>query len=93
MSLLLKDPSASLDYAIDWGRQYLDGDTLSESNWVVTPLEEGGLTLEGSSFDERVSSVKLAGGRPGHVYRASNHVVTTSGREDSRSVVLRIEVR
>lgn len=93
MSLLLKDPSAVLDYAIDWGRQYLDGDTLAESSWIVSPVETDGLVIQESIFDHRIASVKLEGGRPGRIYRASNHVVTTAGRQDSRSLILRVEAR
>ena len=42
MTLLLKDPDAVLDYSVDWGAQYLDGDLLAESDWSVTPSEAGG---------------------------------------------------
>src|SRR3982751_3788368 len=40
MTLLLKDPDAVLDYAIDWGAQYLDeGDLIADSTWSVEPDE------------------------------------------------------
>ena len=29
MAFLLKDPGAMLDYAIDWGADYLDNDVLA----------------------------------------------------------------
>ncbi|URD62216.1 hypothetical protein M8312_06855 [Sphingomonas sp. KRR8] len=90
MSLMLKDPSAVLDYAIDWGRQYLDGDTLVASEWSTSRTD---LEVASSSFDDRISQVKLRGGIAGKVYRVSNHVTTSAGREDSRSLVLRVEVR
>ena len=93
MSLLLKDPVAVLDYGIDWGRQYLDGDLLAESNWTVEPADQDGVTVLAASFDERSSRVKLGGGVAGRVYRVRNHVVTAIGRADSRSLVLRVEGR
>lgn len=37
MTFLLKDPEAVLDYAVDWGAEYLSGDVLTESSWTVSP--------------------------------------------------------
>ncbi len=93
MTLLLKDPQASLDYAVDWGAEYLTGDSVSESSWQVTPVEIGGLSIMASSFDERVANVTAAGGVAGHVYQLTNHVTLESGLSDSRSIVLRVEKR
>jgi hypothetical protein len=42
MSFLLKDPEAVLDYAVDWGAEYLSGDALQTSSWSVSPDEPGG---------------------------------------------------
>lgn len=94
MTLLLKDPVAVLDYAIDWGAEYLgDEDTLAQSSWSVVPDEQGGITIVGSDFDDRTSAVNAGGGIPGRIYRLFNQVVTQSGRTDERSVVLRVEKR
>jgi len=51
MTFLLKDPGAVLDYLIDWGAEYLDGDMLAASEWSVVPDEGGGVTVAGSDFD------------------------------------------
>lgn len=94
MTLLLKDPAAVLDYSIDWGAEYLgDDDLIAASEWSAIPAESGGVTIAGSDFDARTSSVKAAGGISGHVYRLVNVVTTGSGRSDSRSIVLRVEKR
>ena len=93
MSFLLKDPEAVLDYAIDWGAEYLSGDALAASSWLVSPVEPDGASVAGSSFDLLVSTVQVAGGRPGRIYRVTNHVTTANGREDSRSIMLRVEKR
>ena len=93
MTLLLKDPDAVLDYSIDWGAEYLGEDQLVESDWSVSPVEPGGLTVEGSEFDAVTSVVKASGGAAGKIYRLINHVVMASGRLDSRSIVLRVEKR
>ena len=93
MTLLLKDPQAILDYSVDWGAEYLGEDQLSQSEWSVSPDETDGIAVVGSDFDATVSTVKVSGGAPGRVYRVINEVVLSSGRVDSRSIVLRVEKR
>jgi hypothetical protein len=93
MTLMLKDPEAALDYAVDWGAEYLTGDTLAASSWQVTPVEIGGVSVVASRFEPKVASVTAAGGVAGHLYQLTNHVVLTSGLTDSRSIVLRVEKR
>lgn len=94
MTLLLKDPEAVLDYAIDWGAQYLDeGDLLADSNWSVEPDEPDGVAVAGSAFGDSISTVQAGGGIPGRLYRLANRVVTQSGRIDERSIMLRVEKR
>lgn len=93
MTLLLKDPNAVLDYAIDWGAEYLGGDLLAQSEWSVIPDESDGVAVVGSDFDASLSTVKAAGGQPGKIYKLVNHVVLESGRTDDRSIVLRVEKR
>lgn len=93
MTLLLKDPEAALDYAVDWGAEYLTGDTLAQSDWRVTPVEIGGVSVVASAFDKTIASATAAGGVSGHLYQLTNHVVLSSGLTDSRSIVLRVEKR
>ena len=93
MTFLLKDPQALLDYSVDWGAEYLSGDVLAESSWSVSPVEDGGVAVAGSRFDLLVATVEVSGGVAGKIYRVTNHVVTASGRADSRSVMLRVEKR
>jgi len=93
MTLVLKDPASSLDYRVDWAASYLDEDVLLESDWSVLPVEAGGLTIDGSRFDTGAATVNVSGGQPGKIYRLINQVTMGSGREDSRSILLRVEVR
>lgn len=93
MTLLLKDPEATLDYSVDWGADYLAGDVLTESSWTVSPAEAGGVSIVSSRFDLLQSTVEVSGGVAGRIYRLTNHVVTAEGREDSRSIMLRVEKR
>lgn len=93
MALVLKDPDGALDYSVDWGSRYLIGDVLTESSWSVVPVESGGLTIDSSRFDTLSATVNVSGGRIGKVYRLLNQVVTSEGRQDSRSILVRVEVR
>lgn len=93
MAYLLKDPEAVLDYAVDWGAEYLDGDTIAQSGWDVIPVEIGGLAVAESGNDASFSTVTASGGVVGHVYQLTNHVVLASGRSDNRSIVIRVEKR
>ncbi len=93
MTFLLKDPNASLDYAVDWGSDYLSDDVLEASDWTLDPVELGGAAIDTSHSDLLIATVKVSGGVAGHVYRLTNQVVTASGRVDSRSIMLRVEKR
>lgn len=93
MTLLLKDPAAVLDYSIDWGAEYLNGDLIAASSWSVDPDEPDGVTIAGSDFDATSSTVKAAGGAAGKIYKLINQVTLQSGRVDDRSIVLRMEKR
>jgi hypothetical protein len=94
MTLLLKDPEAVLDYAIDWGADYLpEDDMLMASEWSVTPDEAEGVSIVGSTFGDRLSTVQAGGGVAGRLYRLVNRVTTQLGRIDERSIVLRVENR
>lgn len=93
MTLLLKDPDAVLDYAVDWAAEYLDGDKIAESLWSVAPAEAGGVAVIASRFEPGMAIVQAGGGIAGRVYQLTNHVVLVSGREDSRSILLRVEKR
>lgn len=93
MSLILKDPQATLDYEIDWGADYLDGDALSGSEWDVSPQHDDGPQIVSSRYTLSEAAATVSGGRPGMVYRLTNRIETMEGRSDARSIVLRVEAR
>jgi hypothetical protein len=93
MTLLLKDPDSVLDYAIDWGTDYLIDDVLAGSSWLVDPDEADGVQVQASAFDSTTATVTASGGVAGHIYQLTNHVELASGLTDSRSVTLRVERR
>lgn len=93
MTFILKDSQATLDYAVDWGADYLAGEALASSGWSVEPVEPGGVAIATDSFDLLVATATVSGGIPGHIYRLTNQVTTTDGRVDSRSIMIRVEKR
>ena len=93
MTLVLKAPDATLDYAVDWGAEYLQDDELAQSAWDVEPVEAGGVTVVDHRSDLLVATVKAGGGVPGHLYRLTNRIVLASGLTDRRSIMLRVEKR
>ena len=93
MTFLLKHPDATLDYAVDWGADYLSGEALATSDWSVEPDAAGGVAIATNAFDLLVATVTVSGGETGRIYRLTNHVTTTDGRDDSRSIMLRVEKR
>ena len=93
MSFYLKDPGSRIDYAVDWGAFYLDGQVVAGSAWSVFPPETGGIVVEASSFDLARTAATLSGGIAGHVYSVVNRVTLSDGRADERSLTLRVEDR
>lgn len=94
MSNYLKDPSATVDYSIDWGAGYLgEARTVSVSDWSVSPVEDGGVAVIATLVAPTRTSATLSGGIRGHVYRVSNRVSMSDGRSDERMLVLRMEDR
>lgn len=93
MAYLLKDPGARVDYMVDWAADYLNQESLATSDWTIDPVELGGVTLFSSRIDGGQAIAVVEGGLDGHVYRLTNAVLTSAGRRDRRSVVLRVEKR
>jgi len=92
VGIYLKDPGASLDYAIDWGAA-LDGASIAQSRWAVEPEETGGLRAAADFREDERTAVTLEGGVPGRLYRVANTVTRSDGRVDVRSLVIRTEAR
>lgn len=92
MSLYLKDPQSRVDYGFAWDG-YADGQVVTASLWTVTPQEEGGVMVEADGFDAGATSVRLSGGREGHVYAVTNRVTLSDGQVEERSLTIRAEAR
>lgn len=80
----IADPTAVLDYAINWASWPLQtGETITASTWTVP----AGITqtTPAPSFTSTTTTIWLTGGTIGATYRLTNHVTTSGGRQDERS--------
>jgi hypothetical protein len=76
-----KNPTAELDYMVDW-EDWLGDDTIATSTWDVP----SGLNQEAESNDDLTATIWLSGGTAGEVYSVVNEIFTTGNRTDSRIV-------
>lgn len=85
----LKDPDAVLDYGFDWSNWLQTGETISTSNWTVP----SGLTEDSASNTATETKVWLSGGTDSKLYGITNHITTSAGREDDRTLSIRVKNR
>lgn len=82
-----KDPSAKLNYTIDWTLFLPTGQTITASAWTVP----AGLTEVVTSNTTTIATIVLSGGTLGATYDVVNHIVTTpGGYEDDRTISIEI---
>lgn len=83
-----KDPDAKLDYKIDW-TDWLEpySDTISTSTWTVP----SGLTKISDTNTSYTTTIWLSSGLEDGVYEVVNHIVTAAGREDDRTLLIRVD--
>lgn len=95
-----KDPSAVLDYGLDWGLWLQYQETISTSTWDTeiyrnksTNPTPNNLTIDSQSKTNTTTTVWLSDGVDGITYIVTNHVVTSQGREDDRSFLIDVVER
>jgi hypothetical protein len=81
-----QDPSAVLDYTIDWSQE-LAGDSILTSTWTA-PV---GIVIDHTEVTASTATVWLTGGTVGSEYEVKNHITTNGGRVDERSLWIRIQ--
>lgn len=85
-STIAHDPNAKLDYAVDWAAWLQSGETITASTWTVpTGITQ---TTPAPSFSGTAATVWLTGGTVGEHYMVTNHITTSMGREDDRSLYI-----
>lgn len=81
----IKDPSAVLDYVIDWS-SWLGSDTISTSTWTVPT----GITKNSDTKTNTTATIWLSGGTADVEYVLTNRIVTAGGRTDDRSIKIAV---
>jgi hypothetical protein len=82
-----KDPSAELDYTVDWEPWMPPNDRIVNVSWTISP---SGLTNSANSFSTSDATIWLTGGTDGTTYDVTCEITTDEGRIDDRT--FRVEV-
>lgn len=77
----IKDPSAILDYSLDWSDWLTAGDVLAHCAFVPSP----GLSVISVNNTDTIATCWLSGGVPGQTYNVTCHITTNDGRQDDRT--------
>jgi hypothetical protein len=89
----IKDPSEKLYYNFDY-TIVLDTDpdeTILASTWSIHN-DDGSLKIEGTGFDDVKTNIHLTGGgKLGSLWKVTNHITTTDGREYERTIYLTVQ--
>lgn len=75
MAKFTKDPSALLDYTVNWVSWLATSETISSSAWLTD-----GLPVHDESNTSTAATVWVRGGIPGAWYRVTNRITTNQGR-------------
>ena len=78
-----KDPTAVLDYYIDW-TAWLAGDVILTSTWTATGDVTLGLPIDLGAMQ----GIWISAGSVGTQALVTNHIITVDGRADDRSIAL-----
>ncbi|HMN53977.1 MAG TPA: hypothetical protein PKC32_07290 [Sphingopyxis sp.] len=93
MTMIAKDPGTRIEFEFDWAAAYPDGQVVFASEWSVAPEEAEGVTAAAVAHGLTRTTVTLAGGVAGRVYRVTNRVTLSDGQVDERSATVRVEER
>lgn len=91
-ALWTKDPAAKLDWVWDWSAWLAQGETITTQ--TVTCLTQDGLTIgPATPGDGGKVTAMISGGTVGVTYAVVCHIVTSDGREDDRTIRIRVTNR
>lgn len=82
-----KDPAAVLDYRWDWSAWLAEGETIT----AATVTASAGLTVDSSAISGDGSAVTawISGGTATREYEITNHITTSAGRQDDRTIAIK----
>jgi hypothetical protein len=84
MPTYIKDPDAVLDYGFDWSDWLAVGETIATSTWTFP----AGITQDSANNSTTSTGVWVSGGTVGQTYEIVNHIITSAGRKDDRTLMI-----
>jgi len=90
---ILKDPDAVLDYIFDWTAWLDDVADSITTKTVTTPTVAGQIVIDSSSIVGKTVVAWISAGAAGQTYEVNCHIVTAGGREDDRTIYIKIKER
>jgi len=96
MASIPHDPNAVLEYGWDYTSWLESDETIDDAVWTISPTGEGALvksTVHDESITDGKCVVWLQGGVVGVVYSATCHITTSAGRQDDRTLKIRVKQR
>ena len=86
MTEYTKSPAAVLDYTVDWTDFLEEAETISTHSFIA----ETGVTLGTPALTGARHLVFVSGGTLGRTYRVTSRIITSEGRTQEQSFLLRI---
>lgn len=91
MTVRTKDPNSNLDYVFEWSDWLQGDDEIAHSDWRISPVEDGGLTITSTFSDSQTRrGIIVDHGRAGHLYRVTCSVTTLGGLRIDRSITVKV---
>lgn len=85
-----KDPSAVLDYEMDWSAWLAEGETITEHDVTCS---DNAVTVSDISEADGVVRWRLAGGDAGASHIVTCEITTSADQIDQRSVLVQVRER
>ena len=82
-----KDPDEVLDYGFIWTDLMVEGDAITNSEW----LSASGINIDSDTHTSDITVVWLSGGAVGDQYDLTNRVTTAAGRVFDRTARIAIK--
>tara|TARA_R110000744_G_scaffold253847_1_gene369583 strand:+ start:137 stop:466 length:330 start_codon:yes stop_codon:yes gene_type:complete len=82
-----KDPSATLDYTLDWAEYTQAGDAVATASWTTSTISEdpAPLAIGVASVNNDKATVLINGGTAGNIYTVTCAITTTDSLADRRN--------
>lgn len=82
-----KDPDDRLDYSFDWSSWLANSETISTLAIIASP----GITVDGTTNTNTITTVWLLGGQAGFPYTVTHRITTNQGRQVDRTMTIRVQ--